>query len=215
MSDQISLFDIIGISEIGAPEFEAGTKVYNVTLGDVEAGIIDRLWICPERENKPAQYGYFAREEGNGCWFTFWSENIGKNTFTNACDACEAAEDNKQKYVMIRKENMKPLETFGYRQKVGSDGRYMECLIAVLDGLMIYSKKFFEYPFLQKFESEVAIKKELKKLKKEIENDINGGVERSDVKCEFEDIYLVSNGKWSSSGYAKNNGAVKLKEATT
>lgn len=209
MNRQLTLLDFDPKEDHGTPELVMGQRIYKAVLSEIHTGEISHIWECEANQFHDFFWGYSAKKDGVYTYVTFWSPDIGKSVFLSREEAERKAESNRNQYALIRKEDMHPIKTYGYRRKIKPDeDLYWNMHVTILDGMMVYSKKAYEYPFLLVCKTEEELNKAVKILRKEIENDRNGEVETIDVEPEFHDMYLTVGGRWSSSEYAEHNGAV-------
>jgi hypothetical protein len=209
--EQTNMFELLCAVDKPEPKVVVGTRVYRVVLDVIETGVVDHLWEIINKNGDSIYYGYSAlidRDDGFRCYLTFWDADIEVTVFAEKKEAEKIAKEQEKKYEVVRKWQMISEETIGYVQ-TSCNGTKSLYYLVVLQGNMIYKKVFFCYPFLYRFNSQTEMRHALGKMKKEIEKNINGAVERCEmVSVEFEDMYLARNGNWSSYKYAKDNGAV-------
>jgi ribosomal protein S19 len=209
--EQTNMFELLCAVNRPKPKVFVGMRVYQVVLDVIETGVIDHFWEITSKTGDSISYGYSAlrdRDDGFRCYMTFWDADIAVTVFAEKKEAEKFAKEQEKKYEVIRKWQMISEEMIGYVQ-TNHNGTKSSHYLVVLQGNMIYKKISFCYPFLYRFNSQTEMRHALGKMKKEIEKNINGVAERCEViRVEFEDMYLVRNGNWSSYKYAKDNGAV-------
>jgi len=201
MNAQMSIFDFLTEAEPQeGPELKKGVTVYKLILDVIEEGIVERFWKLSKG------YGYSAKKP-KGCYFSFWSPNIGETVFTSKLRATEESEKLRNTYKVIRAKDMEIIKEKNYIEAVDDSRQNITETIKLLKGNMIYFKRYPCYPFLEIYKSEGSAEKRYKEALKEITqaHDTNktGSIETDSVPAL--DMYLASTGLWSDYQYAEFN----------
>lgn len=206
MNGQMSIMDfLIKEDPQEEPELQKGIIVYKLILDVIEEGIIDRFWKCEEG------YGYSAKKP-RGCYFSFWSPNVGETVFTSKLRAMEEAEKLRNTYKVIRAKDMGVIKEKNYIEAVDDSRQNITETVKLLKGNMIYFKRYPCYPFLEICKSEEVAEKRYKEALKEITqaHDTNktGSIETDSVPAL--DMYLAGTGLWSDYEYTEFNHPVLM-----
>ena len=195
---QMSIFDLLKPEEPQTePELKKGTRIYKLILDVVETGIIDHLWKLTDR------YGYSALRNER-CFITFWTPDIGDTVFTDKNEVYAKAESLKNTYRVVRANDMKIIKEKNFINP-DSKSQYVET-VKILEGNMVYFKKWPCYPFMEIFKTEELAEKKFKQVIQEITDNINN-IQKVEISNAVgtEDMYLAQNGVWSDYQYVNYN----------
>ena len=197
--NQISIGDYIKTLSVKEPEFKKGDVIYKLILDVVEEGVIDHLW---EYDNG---YGYSAKKS-NGCYITFWTPDIESNVFLGRDKAYKEAEKLRNKYKVIRAEDMRIIKEKNFIRPVNDSRVTLEATVKLLENNMVYSEKWYQYPFLEICKNENEAEKIFGKKLHEITHDVNEiELYETDTSIEMQDMYLSKTGLWSNYTYTDFN----------
>lgn len=204
---QMTIFDLLKpdeppIEPERKPEIKKGVRVYRIVLDVVETGAMDHYWDLTDR------YGYSALNDAGG-YITFWTPDIGDTVFTDKNKAYAKAESLKNTYKVIRHNEMKIIKEKNYIN-LDSNSKYTET-VKMLEGNMVYFKRWPCYPFMEIFKTREQAEKKFKEKIKEITDNINH-ITRTEIRdtVEMQDMYLAQNGVWSDYQYVNFNRPVTL-----
>ncbi|MDW5300737.1 MAG: hypothetical protein SA378_11485 [Sedimentibacter sp.] len=199
--EQMTLDDYFKIldHEQKKPELKKGDIVYKIILNVIEMGVIDHFWEC----NKG--YGYSAKRPQGG-FFTFWTSNIEYDVFSEKEKAYKEAEKLKNLYKVIRVKDIRIINEKNFIRLVSDSRGRLEATVKLLDNNMVYSKKWYQYPFLEILNNEKDAEKKFEEKLYELTHDINDTVlDETDISIEMKDMYLSKTGLWSDYQYTTFN----------